>query len=83
MLVLLSSNARRRYRDDIVRALAYPEGAEFRFRYAGKYIEPNIIARHDRICALNIPGIVCHLSDKAGASLAFRRSAPLSFSPCG
>lgn len=66
MLVLLSSSARRRYHDDIVRALAYPTGTEFRFRYGEKYLEPDFAARHDRTCAINIPGLVCHLADIAG-----------------
>lgn len=63
MLVLLSSSARRRYRDDIVRALALPVGAEFRFRYGEKYLEPDLAARHDRPRVLDLPGIVCHLAN--------------------
>ena len=67
MLVLLSSSARRRYHDDIVRALAYPVGTEFRFRYGEKYLEPDFAARHVQTQAINIPGLVCYLADKAGA----------------
>lgn len=67
MLVLLSSSARRRYRDDIIRALAYPVGTEFRFRYGEKYLEPDFAVRHDRTRATNLSGIVCYLADRNGA----------------
>ena len=40
MLTLLSSGATRRYRDDIIRALALPVGAELQFRYDRRFIEP-------------------------------------------
>lgn len=39
MLVLLSSGASRRYRDDIIRVLALPEGADLQFRYDRRYID--------------------------------------------
>ena len=62
MLILLSSSARRRYSDDIVRALAHPPGTEFRFRYSGGYLEPNLAARYERERVVNLPGLVCHLA---------------------
>ena len=67
MLVLLSSSIRRRYRDDIVRALAHPAGTEFRFRYGEKHLEPDLAARYDRARPTNLSGIVCYLADRDGA----------------
>lgn len=67
MLVLLSSSARRRYRDDIVRALAYPAGTELRFRYGEKYLQPEFAAHYGRALATELPGIVCHLASRDGA----------------
>lgn len=68
MLILLSSSARRRYRDDIVRALAHPAGTEFRFRYGEKYLEPNLAARYERTRTTNIAGLICHLATPEGAA---------------
>jgi hypothetical protein len=42
MLVLLSSGARARYLDDVLRALALPEGAELQFRYDEAWISENV-----------------------------------------
>ncbi|MEW6392356.1 MAG: hypothetical protein AB1542_18345 [Pseudomonadota bacterium] len=69
MLVLLSSSARRRYTDDIVRALAHPAGTEVRFRYGEKYLEPDLAARYQRERAANLPGIICHLASPAGQAV--------------
>lgn len=43
MLILLSSGARRRYRDDIVRALAQPAGSVLRFRYGEKHVATSVL----------------------------------------
>jgi hypothetical protein len=47
MLILLSSGATRRYRDDIVRALALPTGAELQFRYDRSYVDGSLLAEID------------------------------------
>jgi hypothetical protein len=39
-VLLLSSNARRRYAEDIMTALALPEGAVIQFRYEADYVAP-------------------------------------------
>jgi hypothetical protein len=65
MLVLLSSGATRRYRDDIMRVLALPPGAELQFRYDRRYIDTALLARMDARTLRNEPGIVLYLwSDK-------------------
>jgi hypothetical protein len=40
--VLLSSNLRRRYAEDILTALALPEGAVIQFRYEADYVAPTL-----------------------------------------
>jgi hypothetical protein len=45
MLLLFSSGARPRYRDDIVRALALPRGAELQFRYERAIVSDSLLAR--------------------------------------
>ncbi len=42
MLICLSSGARPRYRQDIIRAIAMPNGASLQFRYDSKWIAPKI-----------------------------------------
>lgn len=42
MILLISSDASRRYSDDIVRALAHPIGTEFQFRYDLAYFDPSL-----------------------------------------
>ena len=42
MLILLSSSMRDRYRDDILRCLAMPEGTSLQFRYSSEIVEPAI-----------------------------------------
>lgn len=45
MLVLLSSGATPRYRDDIIRILALPAGADLQFRYDRRYIDPALLQK--------------------------------------
>lgn len=66
MLILLSSSARRRYRDDIVRVLAHPAGTELRFRYGTEYVEPPVLARVRSKTLINEPVLICHLADQPG-----------------
>lgn len=42
MLILLSSSRRKRYRDDILRCVSAPIGAEIQFRYAEKLIAKSV-----------------------------------------
>lgn len=42
MLILLSSGARKRYRDDILRCLAAPQGSLVQFRYQRKLVQDSI-----------------------------------------
>lgn len=67
MLVLLSSSARRRYRDDIVRILACPSGTDVRFRYSARYVDGKFASKHIRMDAPKIAGLVCHLAQKPDA----------------
>jgi hypothetical protein len=46
MLVLLSSGATRRYRDDNIRTLALPRGGELQFRYDRRYIDPAVLGKN-------------------------------------
>lgn len=65
MLVLLSSGATRRYRDDIVRALALPAGAELQFRYDRRYIDSELLKEIDTSELRNERAIILYLwSDK-------------------
>lgn len=64
MLILLSSGARRRYRDDIIRALAHPPGTEFRFRYGDEYVEASIVASVRSKTILSCPALICYLADQ-------------------
>lgn len=41
-LLLLSSNVRRRYAEDILTALALPPGATIQFRYEDEYIAKSV-----------------------------------------
>lgn len=57
MLILISSGAKPRYADDIVRALAHPAGTSFQFRYGTKYVEDRL-GRRD---LANEPVLICYL----------------------
>ena len=68
MLVLLSSGATRRYRDDIIRALALPAGSDLQFRYDRRYIDPSLLKRIEAGGVQNEEAIVLYLwSDKEKA----------------
>lgn len=64
MLILLSSGARRRYRDDIVRALAHPSGTRLRFRYGEEYVEPSVLADARNGKLVGREAVVTHLADQ-------------------
>lgn len=63
MLILLSSGARRRYRDDIVRALAHPAGTHLRFRYGKSYVADALLAAPDKTL-IGREALICHLADQ-------------------
>lgn len=64
MLILLSSGARRRYRDDIVRALAHPAGTYLQFRYGVNYVEPSMLANARKNALSGRAALICHLADR-------------------
>lgn len=60
-VLLLSSNARRRYAEDILTALALPEGAVIQFRYEADYVAPTfqqIVANGKAIGATAVLGFI-------------------------
>jgi len=64
LLILLSSGARRRYRDDIVRALAHPKGTELRFRYGKAYVADAVLADRQQGGLAGQEALICHLADQ-------------------
>jgi hypothetical protein len=65
VLLLISSNASRRYGDDIVRALAHPRGTDFQFRYGLKYFDPSVLGRATSGGLAGETALICFLnSDK-------------------
>lgn len=64
MLILLSSGARRRYRDDIIRALAHPVGTQLRFRYGKSYVADELLALQRAKALVGHDALICHLADQ-------------------
>ncbi len=64
MLILLSSGARRRYRDDIIRALAHPTGTTLRFRYDKSYVADALLAEPPAQGGARQDGLICYLADQ-------------------
>jgi hypothetical protein len=64
LLILLSSGARRRYRDDIVRALAHPSGTELRFRYGEDYVDDSVLVLVKSRKLAPTEALVCYLADR-------------------
>ena len=75
MLILLSSGARRRYRDDIIRTLAHPAGTELRFRYGTDHVEASVLAdlRTGNLTGQDV--LICHLADR-------KDGKPAALIPC-
>jgi hypothetical protein len=61
MLVCLSSGARNRYLEDIVRSLALPEGAELQFRYDQSLIHAQTMVRLKDGSAKGEKVLICYL----------------------
>lgn len=64
MLILLSSGARRRYRDDIVRALAHPSDTHLQFRYGVQYVDPFVLTEARKQALNGRAALICHLADQ-------------------
>jgi hypothetical protein len=67
MPLLLSSGARPRYRDDILRALALPQGLDLQFRYDRELVADALVeqARQGRLVGQT--GVICYGWVSAGA----------------
>src|SRR5271166_853124 len=70
MLLLLSSSARPRYHDDIVRVLAHPEGTDFHFRYGFHYVADDVINDAKVRQLSGEKALVCYLADRYGSVAA-------------
>ena len=67
-VLLLSSNARRRYAEDILTALALPEGAVIQFRYETDYVAPalqQIVANRKYLA---VPALLGFIADAESAT---------------
>jgi len=75
MLLLLSSGARSRYREDIVRCLALPRGARLQFRYDLTIVDQAIVADVRSGKLIGQSALVCYLWNRV-------EGAPTEFAPC-
>lgn len=75
MLLLLSSGARARYREDIVRCLALPPGAQLQFRYDLTIVDDAIVSDVKSGKLIGQQALVCYLWNRA-------EGAPTEFIPC-
>jgi hypothetical protein len=66
MIILISSSAQQRYADDVVRALAYPAGTSFQFRYGTNYVDGLLGQRG----LAGETALICYLSVDATAKAA-------------
>jgi hypothetical protein len=74
-VLLLSSNARRRYAEDILTALALPEGAVIQFRYEADYVAPTlqqIVANGKVIGATAVLGFIADAATQTPFVLPIR-----------
>lgn len=62
MILLISSDAARRYRDDIVRALAHPRGTELQFRYDLVHLDPALQARARAEGLGGLAALICFMA---------------------
>lgn len=66
MIVFISSSARQRYADDIIRMLALPKGGQMQFRYSAVWISDEVRRRVPGGQLADECGLVCFVaSDKA------------------
>ena len=74
-VLLFSSNARRRYAEDILTALALPEGAVIQFRYETDYVAPalqQIVANRKVIGETAVIGFIADAESKTSFLLPIR-----------
>lgn len=61
MFICLSSGASRRYRQDILRAIAMPKESQIQFRYDSKWIAPKIRELLSKENARGIPSLIAYI----------------------
>jgi hypothetical protein len=76
MLLLLSSGARTRYREDVIRSLALPSGINLQFRYDVPSVEPGVLDATKAGGLVGQQALVCYLFERDEAE------APTAFVPC-
>lgn len=69
MYILLSSTARRQYKDDILRCLATPIGSDIQFRYAKKYVSSEVLDDLDN--NKSEYGLVCYTNNNPNSNDEF------------
>jgi hypothetical protein len=80
MILLISSDAARRYRDDIVRALAHPRGTQLQFRYDLVHLDPVLQARARAEGLGGLSALICFMAtdkQKKAAELASVRAVTI------
>ncbi|WP_217177317.1 hypothetical protein [Streptomyces sp. AC495_CC817] len=70
-VLLLSSNLRRRYAEDILTALALPRGATLQFRYEAQYVAPSLQQRVANGTILGVRVLVGFVADADSPTDAF------------
>lgn len=61
MFILLSSGAKPRYRQDVLRAIAMPKGMQLPFRYSQDIIEQNILAKIELGLVKDQEALICYI----------------------
>lgn len=62
MIVFISSSARPRYADDIIRMLALPKGGQMQFRYSANWLADDVRRRVPRAQLADEYGLVCFVA---------------------
>ncbi len=68
MIVFLSSSARPRYADDIIRMLALPRGGQMQFRYSANWLADDVKARVPGAQLADEYGLVCFVAGAAAVT---------------
>jgi len=61
MYICLSSGARPRYRDDVLRALAMPAGTRLQFRYDRKWVAPEVLHALSNGGTANVLAVIAYI----------------------
>ncbi len=64
MHICLSSAARPRYRQDIIRAVAIPSGGKVSFRYDRKWISPSVLQKIEEKALVEQPALICFVDQQ-------------------